>query len=1069
MENVTIELVRETDGSVRSRASSGRLELVAHVAAAHEMDEITKDVRTLFGESDNNIGCGSRPLGDPIAWRELGHALRDVFFGAFFDKVVDSGRSADRSWLFSSQNPEALNLPWELLPGPGRSFIVADGRTAIRRTTRADLAESGLALVAPPLRILFTACAPVDLPGLDYEKEEEAMLRVASRLGSKVHLDIAEAGTFDELRELISEFQPHVLHLSGHGAMRNGVGHFAFEDERGKSDLHSGEELAEMALAGRGVRMVFVSGCETAQAGVAGVCQALTTGGHVSVALGWGSSIADSLATEFSRTFYHELASGRPIDDAVNAARRELLERCRFRHGPTESLDGSFALPRLYASDHANEIVDQRLASDPPPRRGVEYDLLGDGITGLKEGFVGRRRVLQRARPALRDGDKKIVILTGIGGAGKSTLATRLANRCRLDRFEVISLKARKETAAQFGLRLVQQLAVKLQFDEGARGLASVLQDGQQPLASRLLFAVEILNRQRFLLVLDNLEALMPSPPGPRIWADEYLRQFFENLFLRLTGAGRAILTCRYLPESLDASLPNLLHEALPDFTEADFFKYLSRHAHIAQRIEAGEFTRALLTEFHRKLGGTPRFIEQACRVLERLDGSQLAAQLAGLDDPDAGEGSDLLREKQQDYFRQIFLPELYDALSPADRAALSRFAVLETPAPLDAFASISALPESDAEAAISHCLSLGLLQRFGDTDEVQLYAIYPLQRSFLTDPARLPQQSKAAAHDAAAAFFKDCYERDREAELRLAVGTELFAALHHAQCAGNLDLQRWAVGGLCAPLFRAGEYRAILELVAPLLDQQRHPDMLEIAGRASIYLGQWPYARELFMEALRGYEESGNRKEEAVIWHQLASIDLKEGQYAAAREKLAKSLETSQAIGDRAGEAGSWHQLAIIDVYEGQYAAAREKTAKSLEIEQAIRNRAGEAGSWHQLASIDLNEGQYAAAREKLAKSLAVRQAIGDRAGEAATLYQLGALAWKQGRHRPGACLVAICWSIESSINDAGQQETLPTLSQMRSALKLDQAGFDALVNEATGEYQRDRAADLIKKALDG
>jgi len=71
--------------------------------------------------------------------------------------------------------------------------------------------------------------------------------------------------------------------------------------------------------------------------------------------------------------------------------------------------------------------------------------------------------VLQRARPALRDGDKKIVFLTGIGGAGKSTLATRLANRCQLNGFKVISLKAREETPAQFGLRLLHQLAVKLQ------------------------------------------------------------------------------------------------------------------------------------------------------------------------------------------------------------------------------------------------------------------------------------------------------------------------------------------------------------------------------------------------------------------------------------------------------------------------------------------------------------------------------------------------------------------------------------------------------------------------------
>ena len=143
-------------------------------------------------------------------------------------------------------------------------------------------------MVAPPLRILFSASAPLDQPALDYEKEEEAILRIADRLGGKVHLDIAESGTFDELGELVSSLKPHVVHLSGHGVMWDGVGHFAFEDERGREDSHDGREMAERLFAGRGVRLVFVSGCQSARAGAAGLCQRLTAAGHVPLALGWG-------------------------------------------------------------------------------------------------------------------------------------------------------------------------------------------------------------------------------------------------------------------------------------------------------------------------------------------------------------------------------------------------------------------------------------------------------------------------------------------------------------------------------------------------------------------------------------------------------------------------------------------------------------------------------------------------------------------------------------------------------------------------------------------------------------
>lgn len=178
--------------------------------------------------------------------------------------------------LFTSSTPDWLALPWELLPGRDGTFLVADGRIGIRRGTGAPTASAS-PLVPLPLRVLFVASAPTNLDGLDYEREEEAMLRISERLGDRVHLDVAEAGTFEELRDLIAKFQPHVVHLSGHGRLQDGIGHFAFEDERGLSDPRDGTELAERLLAGRGVRLVLVNACQSAQAGVSGLCQRLTS------------------------------------------------------------------------------------------------------------------------------------------------------------------------------------------------------------------------------------------------------------------------------------------------------------------------------------------------------------------------------------------------------------------------------------------------------------------------------------------------------------------------------------------------------------------------------------------------------------------------------------------------------------------------------------------------------------------------------------------------------------------------------------------------------------------------
>jgi hypothetical protein len=106
------------------------------------------------------------------------------------------------------------------------------------------------------------------------------------------------------LKEKVSEFRPHIVHLTGHGTVRDGQGRFAFEKEDGTADLVSSAEPRRF-LAGSDVQCVFVSGCQSGKApreALAGVCQGLV-GGEVPLAVGWTASIADDLATNFARAF----------------------------------------------------------------------------------------------------------------------------------------------------------------------------------------------------------------------------------------------------------------------------------------------------------------------------------------------------------------------------------------------------------------------------------------------------------------------------------------------------------------------------------------------------------------------------------------------------------------------------------------------------------------------------------------------------------------------------------------------------------------------------------------------
>ncbi len=99
------------------------------------------------------------------------------------------------------------------------------------------------------------------------------------------------------------------------------------------------------------------------------------------------------------------------------------------------------------------------------------------------------------------------------------------------------------------------------------------------------------------------------------------------------------------------------------------------------------------------------------------------------------------------------------------------------------------------------------------------------------------------------------------------------------------------------------------------------------------------------------------------------------------------------------------------------------------------------------------------------MARSLEINQAIGGRAGEAATFFQLGNLACKLGRNHDGARLIAICVLIDKAIGHGRAQSDFRTLNELCQSLGYDQARFNAVLEEAGREYQRDRGRALIER----
>lgn len=581
--------------------------------------------------------------------------------------------------VVASDVPAALNLPWEILCPLNGEFVGFSPRYAVRRHPVAtDLpAAPGGPLRPRPLHVLFAACAPKEQVELDYEREEQALLRAVALSGPSVVLDSCDLGSFEELRDRIGAFQPHVVHLTGHGIVRDdGLGYFAFEDEHGDGDLRSSVEMRQQLFGGSGVQCAFISGCQTGKAppvaALDGICQGLV-GEGVPLAIGWAASVADDVATQFAATFYRTLANGQPADRALLQARQAIRKLCEQRRDP------SWTLPVLYAATAQQHVVDPDASRrEPPPRTGAVQQALPGMTEGYAETFIGRRREIQRLPPSKRDGTIQAALLTGLGGAGKSTLATRLARKLEADGFLLIPVPGNEPLDAS---RLLESCADAFRtaarherasgdtqraamFEAAAAGLGNP----EVVVAARLRDLVAVLNEGRFVLVLDNFEVNLNEGSGAIL--DAEIAAFYRHLLTNLTSGSRAIITSRYPPSDL-ASLPHTVHEeSLADFPEASFLKLLLRDAEVERRYSSRELPQELLHDLYRLLGGTPRFLKQIREVLRTIDAAELRRELDNVRLP-FGADAGALRSARDGYCEQIFTARLVERLSPASRRAL--------------------------------------------------------------------------------------------------------------------------------------------------------------------------------------------------------------------------------------------------------------------------------------------------------------------------------------------------------------------------------------------------------------
>lgn len=160
----------------------------------------------------------------------------------------------------------------------------------------------------PIKKILILSASPINLDRLRFDEEireiEEGLRRAKYR--NLFEIKCRPALRFQDLRRVLLDFEPQIIHFIGHGNM-NGL---KLEDKLGNEALIPTDVLSELfELFSDQIECVVLSSCHS-------VVQTNALNRYIPYVIGMLDKIMDKAAIAFAVGFYDALGSGKSIEKA---------------------------------------------------------------------------------------------------------------------------------------------------------------------------------------------------------------------------------------------------------------------------------------------------------------------------------------------------------------------------------------------------------------------------------------------------------------------------------------------------------------------------------------------------------------------------------------------------------------------------------------------------------------------------------------------------------------------------------------------------------------------------------
>ncbi len=1044
------------------------------------------------------LGLGGEPTS---VWRRASGTERRIIL-----EVDDPGNGAGAAAL--------LALPWELLADEEGYLFEGSLKARVVRRIPREVAKEPLP-TADRLRVLLIIARPEEegVGFIDPRASALSLIEALAPLGHRAELEVVEDGTFPALREALAKAESqgrpfHIVHFDGHGVYdRNlGLGMLCFENptDAEENKLQRRVELVDAEKLGallreRRVPLFVLEACQTAMADekvTASVAARLLRAGVGSV-LAMTHAVLVETARRFVGRFYERLAAGERIGTAMVVAEHYLLDD-PYRgevggHGELHLQD--WFVPVLFQEKDGDlQLLQAGSSADPQALATQRKTLEGDLPPVPAHGFVGRARELLVVQRRLRD--ERVLALLGEGGQGKTALAVECARWLldlrhveRVAFATVEDLPDARVLLDRLGRQLVPGYSVAV-----AEGLGTE----EERLRQARLPVERVLAERRVLLVVDNLESILPAPDQPALPGLGEMLALMRDL--AEVGETRLLLTSRESPPApLNGQVVRLGRLSRHEGREL-VAGVLAR----AGRAPAGDAEEEWIDDLIERVAGharslvllAPLVVEQGLKVTAE----SVKRLLMVLEERHPG-------ARELSLLASVRLS--LDRLPDAARKQVRALAVFHGGAHFGALAHVLEVEPDEALELCRQLVNLGLaeadgpylfpdpalgeavageLSEKGRTGmeerwlEAILSQINGLYKMQFNEPEQAAKGTRAVLKDLLPALAA---AEERVGAGRLSADLVMGAVTSVQQLASALSLtavlsrvveirkriERWLVEWSHArfiyirseieQMLASGDVKGALQAAEWLKEEaEAHNDAypeapydqalacavlgtaLRRAGRAADALSHYREAERRFTELTQAgdHDAAGML---SVVAVEKGNALLALGRLDEAVEAYELGITIAEKVRDQRGVAVGRAQVGAVRLQQGRLPEALEAFEKARDIFEALGEPLSVATAWYQIGLVLQVVEQWDRAEAAYQRSLRIEVEHGNKSGQALTLGQLGVLYGSSARSKEAAQLFEQAVKLFEDLGDPfNQAKFLSNLAiALRSLGRLDAA----------------------------